>query len=238
MSACALSIIVPTYCEAENLPGLVQEISTACEGMPEFEIVIVDDASPDKTKDVCDRLSERFPVRLIIREDERGLSTAVLHGMSQARGQVFVVMDADMSHPPSAIPQLVAAITEDGADFAIGSRYVEGGQVDEGWGVGRWVNSKVATLLAAPLTTASDPMAGFFAIHRDTVARAAALTPKGYKIGLELLVKCDCQNVVEIPIQFRDRVHGESKLSMREQLNYVEHLASLYSYRFLNRRAA
>ena len=238
MSACPFSVIVPTYCEAQNLPELVQQIDDSCRRFSGYEIVVVDDDSPDETVAVCRQLEDRFPVRLIVRKNARGLSSAVIHGMETANGEVFVVMDADLSHPPSAVPDLVAAVTQQGADFAVGSRYVDGGEVEEGWGLGRWLNSRVATLLASPLTSVRDPMAGFFAVHRRSVAEAAPLTPKGYKIGLELLVKCDCRNVVEIPIQFRDRIHGESKLSMREQVNYVEHLASLYAYRFFGRRAA
>src|SRR5438270_2504382 len=134
-----VSVIVPTYCEAENLPLLVPRIVAAC---PAAEILIVDDDSPDATAAVCAQLA----VRLLVRKGERGLAGAVLHGMRHALGDVFVVMDADLSHPPEAIPALVDAIRT-GADFAIGSRYVRGGRTDAGWGTWRRLTSRVATLL-------------------------------------------------------------------------------------------
>jgi dolichol-phosphate mannosyltransferase len=166
-----------------------------------------------------------------VRKAERGLSSAVLHGMNQARGEVLVVMDADLSHPAEAIPQFVEAIRSDEADFVIGSRYVASGSTEEGWGLYRWLNSKVAALLAWPLSSARDPMAGFFALRRSALASADRLDPVGYKIGLELLVKCRCRRVREIGIHFSNRVHGTSKLTFREQLNYLRHLRRLYWYR-------
>jgi dolichol-phosphate mannosyltransferase len=154
-----------------------------------------------------------------------------MEGMRQAHGAILVVMDADLSHPPETIPQLVHVIQSDKADFAIGSRYVTGGHTDEKWGIFRWINSKVATLLARPLTNAQDPMAGFFALRRAKFQSAAHLDPIGYKIGLELIVKCGCRRIKEVPIFFGNRVHGKSKLSLKEQLNYVRHLKRLYEYK-------
>jgi dolichol-phosphate mannosyltransferase len=216
-----VSVIVPTYCEADNVPLLVPRIAAACPGA---EILIVDDDSPDATVAVCAGL----PVRLLVRKGERGLASAVLHGMRQARGDVFVVMDADLSHPPETIPALVDAI-RGGADFAIGSRYVYGGRTDAGWW--RRLTSRVATALARPLTTARDPLAGFFAIGRETFARGGPFDPVGFKIGLELMVKCGCRRVREVPIAFRDRHKGASKLTLREDVNYLRHLARLYRFR-------
>jgi dolichol-phosphate mannosyltransferase len=195
------------------------------------EIIIVDDDSPDTTEEICARLAQEYPVRVLIRKEERGLSSAVLHGMRHAAGTIIVVMDADLSHPPEKVPELVAAVQRPGVDFVIGSRYASGGEVADGWGLGRWLNSKVATLLCRPLTAAADPMAGFFAIRREGLASAAPLDPIGYKIGLELLVKCRCQNVVEVPITFQDRRHGDSKLNLREQINYLRHLRRLYAFK-------
>ena len=228
-----ISIIVPTYREGENLPHLVPAVSNALskEGW-QHEIVIVDDNSADATETACHGLAENYPIRLIVRRNERGLSSAVLRGMAEAKGDIFVVMDADLSHPPESVPHLVRALADDDADFVIGSRYVEGGGTDEDWGLIRWLNSRVATLLARPLTRAKDPMAGFFAIRRETFEAADELNPVGYKIGLELMVKCGCKKVREIPIHFQNRKFGESKLCLREQLNYLWHLARLMDYRF------
>ena len=150
--------------------------------------------------------------------------------MRLARGDVLLVMDADLSHPPEKIPELVQAVRA-GTAFVIGSRYVAGGQVTEGWGLFRWLNSKVATLLAWPLTSAADPMAGFFALPRELFEEARGLDPIGYKIGLELMVKCGCANVREVPITFENRVHGTSKMNWREQVNYLRHLKRLYEFK-------
>jgi len=230
-----VSIIIPTYGEAENLPLLVPRICQAgAAAARELEIVVVDDNSPDATRQVCDQLAREFPLRLHVREHERGLSSAVLAGLRMARGDLLVVMDADLSHPPEKIGELVAALQNPGVDFVIGSRYVAGAETDEGWGRFRWLNSRAATWLARPLTSVRDPMAGFFALRRETYERSAPLDPIGYKIGLELLVKCGCRHVAEVPIRFADRVHGQSKLSLREQFNYLRHLKRLYEYRFRN----
>jgi dolichol-phosphate mannosyltransferase len=227
-----VSIIVPTYREAENLPVLVPRIAAALDRAElRGEILIVDDNSPDDTAGVCEELRRQYPVRLEIRTRERGLSSAVVHGMRLARGECLLVMDADLSHPPEKIPDLIAALRTDETDFVIGSRYVAGAGTDEHWGLFRWLNSKVATWMARPLTTARDPMAGFFALRRQSLESAANLDPIGYKIGLELMVKCGCRCVKEVPIYFRDRLHGESKLSLKEQLNYLRHLKRLYEFK-------
>jgi dolichol-phosphate mannosyltransferase len=227
-----VSVIVPTYREAANLPVLVPQVADALAAAGlRGEIVVVDDASPDDTPAVCAELARTYPLRLLVRTGERGLSSAVVHGMRQARGRVLVVMDADLSHPPEAVPGLARLVASGDADFAVGSRYVAGGKTDEDWGVYRWLNSKVATLLARPLTRVRDPMAGFFALPRGAFESAAALDPVGYKIGLELMVKCGSRRVREVPIAFRNRLHGTSKLTLREQVNYVRHLRRLYAYR-------
>ena len=128
--------------------------------------------------------------------------------------------------------------TSPACDLAIGSRYVAGGAVDPDWSWLRHINSKVATLLARGLTDVSDPMAGFFAIKRDTLAEAKVLRPLGYKILLELIVRCDCRRVVEIPIAFQDRELGESKLSLAQQWLYLRHLGRLYAARYLGTQTA
>ena len=223
-----VTVVVPTFREADNLGDLVPRIVAAVDGV---EIVIVDDDSPDNTVAVCEELARKHPVRLIVRKGERGLAGAVLRGFREARGDVLVCMDADLSHPPESIPSLVAAVTSDGGDFAIGSRYVAGGETDAGWGPLRQLNSRVATVLARPLTRVKDPMAGFFALRRETFEAARVLSPVGYKIGLELLVKCRFKDVREVPIEFSDRLHGQSKLTLKEQWNYIVHLKRLYEFR-------
>lgn len=229
-SDAAISVIVPTYREAENLPELLPRIHAALESP--HEIVIVDDDSRDGTEAaVAAQAKAGIPVRLIVRQGERGLSSAVIRGFREATGDVLVCMDADLSHPPEALPRLVAALAEADCEFVIGSRYVAGASTDEDWGLFRWLNSRVATLLARPFTNARDPMAGFFALERETFARAGDLSPIGYKIALELIVKCGIRRVAEVPIHFADRQHGTSKLNFREQLNYLRHLGRLTAWK-------
>ncbi|MBI1949407.1 MAG: glycosyltransferase family 2 protein [Deltaproteobacteria bacterium] len=226
-----VTVVVPTYREAENLPILLDRIARVRQDTGlELDVLIMDDDSKDGSAELVQRRGEAW-VALITRTSDRGLSPAVLDGMRRAGGDVLVCMDADLSHPPEALPDLLRALDE-GADFVIGSRYVEGGSTSDDWGLLRWINSRVATLLARPFTSARDPMAGFFALRRTTFERGRELNPIGYKIGLELIVKCGCERVVEKPIHFEDRVHGESKLTLRQQLLYLQHLRRLFIFKF------
>jgi len=228
-----ISVIVPTYCEAANLTELATRLFAALtHECGDAELIVVDDNSPDETESVCEQLARTFPLRLIVRKNERGLSSAVIAGMRAARGELLIVMDADVSHPPESVPELVAALENPRTDFVIGSRYVPGGSTDESWGLFRYLNSRFATHLAAPLTKTADPMAGFFGLRRETFECVTELNPIGYKIGLELMVKCGCVNTVEVPIHFANRKQGTSKLSLREQLNYLRHLVRLYDFRW------
>lgn len=228
-----LSVIVPTLNEADNLAPLASRIHAAL-GTRSYELLIVDDNSRDKTPDVCATLSEQYPLRLLVRtEPKDGLSGAVLHGMAQARGRVLVVMDADLQHPPEKLPELIEPIEKGQADFVIGSRYMKGGSIERGWTPYRALNSWIATVLARPFAgRVTDPMSGFFALKRSDYEQAKRLTPLGYKIGLELLCKTRVQRVREIPIHFGKRVAGESKLSLKEQFRYLEHLSRLYDFSF------
>ena len=229
-----VSIVVPTYKEAENLRPLVTQISDCMSPLHRpFEIIIVDDDSQDGSKQIVEQLrDEGYPVRIITRFGVRGLSSAVIHGFREAKGNYLVCMDADLSHPPEAIPRLLESIEDGDSDFALGSRYVPGASTDETWGLFRWINSKVATLLARPFTPIKDPMSGFFALPRAVFEQAEQLNPIGYKIGLELIVKCACKNIREIPIHFADRKYGHSKLNLKEQFNYLRHLKLLADFKF------
>jgi dolichol-phosphate mannosyltransferase len=232
MSAPELVVVVPTYREVDNIHELAHRIfaATSKAGI-RTELVIVDDNSQDGTDRVCKELEREFPIRLLTRTIERGLSTAVLHGIRESKSEYVLVMDADLSHPPETIPEMVNLL-KGGADFVVGSRYVKGGSTDAKWGVFRWVNSKVATLLARGLTNLKDPMAGFFCFPRAILDGASELLPVGYKIGLEILVKARCRNLIEIPISFAERVKGKSKLSLKQQVLYLQHLRRLYRFRY------
>lgn len=234
MPSVGVSIIVPTYREAENLPRLVPQAAAALNGRGwNWEIIIVDDNSPDGTPDVLAQLTRQWPqLKFLIRIKDRGLSSAVLAGLALAQYDFLLVMDADLSHPPESIPSLIDPLLNNTAEFTIGSRYVAGGKTED-WGRFRWINSAVATVLSRPFACgARDPMAGFFALPRRLYMAADNLNPIGYKIGLELMVKCRVSKIAEVPIVFRNRLHGESKLTLKEQFRYLEHLSRLYDYKF------
>jgi dolichol-phosphate mannosyltransferase len=230
-----VSIIVPALNEGENIPLLLPRLAAAMNGRS-YEVLIVDDASRDRTPQVCDELSKTYPLKLLVREHPKyGLSGAVLHGIAAARGRTLVVMDADLQHPPERVPALLEALDDsaNGVDFALGSRYVPGGSTDDRWTLFRKINSWVATFLARPFAgNVRDPMSGFFALRRSTFDRAQRLTPLGYKIALELMCKCRVRNVREIPIHFGLRTKGESKLTLKQQFKYLEHLSRLYDFTF------
>ncbi|MFW2387002.1 MAG: polyprenol monophosphomannose synthase [Polyangiales bacterium] len=227
-----ISIVVPTYREADNLGLLAAAVDEALSGAGhEYELLFIDDDSQDGSEQVCEELSERLPVRLVVRKGERGLATAVIHGISVASGEFVVTMDADLSHPASAIPAMLELLHSGKNDFVLGSRYVEGGSIHDDWSVFRRLNSVVPSLLAKPLCPLKDPMSGFFAIRRADMPDPNCLSPIGYKIALEIYVKGEFEKPAEIPIHFSDRQHGESKLSLKEQLNFVRHLARLYAYK-------
>jgi dolichol-phosphate mannosyltransferase len=229
-----VSVVIPTLRERESLAALLPRLFTVLQSADLVaEVLIVDDNSRDGTDALCSELAKQNTVRLITRIDERGLATAVLRGLSEAAGEICVVMDADGSHPPAAVPDLVAAVRSPFCDVSIGSRYTLGGSADENWGWFRRLNSSFATLLARGLTKAADPMAGFFAVRKSTLAQAKTLSPVGYKILLEIIVRADCRRIVEVPIHFRDRALGQSKLSIKQQWLYLRHLAKLYAVRYL-----
>jgi dolichol-phosphate mannosyltransferase len=230
-----ISLVIPALNEAPNLPPLMEQIDAALAGRAGgYEVLVVDDNSRDNTKEIAAELATRYPMRLIVREQPKnGLSGAVLHGIAEAKGEYLVVMDADLQHPPAKIPELLAPLERGEADFVVGSRYVRGGSIGERWGVFRRINSRVATMLARPFAGhTTDPMSGFFALKRSTYARAQRLTPLGYKIALELMCKSRVENVREIPIHFAERTRGESKLTIKQQFRYLEHLSRLYDFTF------
>ena len=221
-----LSLVLPTYNEAENLPELLPKLEEVLSGIP-HEIIIVDDDSPDETWRVAQELGHDLDdVHVIRRVGRRGLSSAVIEGFLSAKGEVFAVMDADGQHDLSILPKLYEAVNTS-ADIAIGSRYVEGGGVGE-WDERRHLMSRIATSLALHLCSVKvkDPMSGFFALKRHTFESVVnSLNPKGFKILLDILVCVSSATVVtEVPFVFSTRMHGESKLSRRVQIEFLEYL--------------
>ncbi len=228
-----VSIVVPTYKEAANIPVLVKKIDEALKDKYNYEVIIVDDNSNDGIVENVDKLKEEgYNASIKVRTDERGLSSAVIAGLKIANGDIYLVMDADLSHPPEKVPEMVDCISKNKADFVIGSRFVKGGGAAHfNWF--RKLNAWVSKQLARPFSKATDPMAGFFAFHKHLIEnKYDLLNPLGFKIGLEIIVKGEPKNLQEIPIQFQERLHGESKLSLKEQIDYVRHVMRLYQYRF------
>jgi dolichol-phosphate mannosyltransferase len=229
----SVSVIVPTFREVENIPQLIARLQAVrhAAGL-DLELLLMDDDSRDGIEALTQSLALDW-VTLVVRKEDRGLSRAVLDGLKRSEREFVVVMDADLSHPPEKIPELLTAVLN-GAEVAVGSRFTEGGSTADDWGPFRWLNSRVATLLALPLTTINDPMSGFFAMRRTTLLAGREFDPIGYKILLEIIVKCRCRYVTEIPIHFDNRQLGRSKLSLREQLRYFRHLRRLYTFRYGN----
>jgi len=226
-----VTVVVPTYREVDNLPHLLSRLRRLRESSGlDMEVLLMDDDSRDGSEEFVASLALPW-VRIVIRKANRSLSYAVLDGLMLSERETLVVMDADLCHPPEKIPEMLAAL-EDGMEVAVGSRFADGGSTADDWGLLRWLNSRVANLLALPLTTSSDPMSGFFAIRRATVLTGRDFNPVGYKILLEIIIKCRCRRVADIPIHFDNRRFGESKLSFKEQLKYVRHLRRLYVYKY------
>lgn len=226
-----VTVIVPTFREAENIPHLVKRVSAvrSLTGL-EIELLLMDDDSCDGTVELVESLQFNW-VHAVVRKANRGLSQAVLDGMWRSKNDILIVMDADLSHPPEKIPEMIEVLNS-GAEMVVGSRFIKGGSTDDDWGLFRWINSRFATLLARPLTSLKDPMSGFFAMRRVAFTSGQDFNPVGYKIGLELIIKCHCERVTEIPIHFSDRRFGKSKLSFNEQVKYLQHIRRLYTYKY------
>lgn len=193
-----------------------------------YEIIVMDDNSPDKTSQAVQDLAQQgYHCRCVVRKTNRGLSPAVIDGFAACKpGSIRLVMDADLSHPVEVVPKLYRAIADGKAEVAVGSRHCLGGGI-ENWPLKRKIISWGAALMAKPLATCSDPMSGFFAFT-PSVIEGVQLNAKGFKILLEVLVKGHYNKVVEVPIVFKDREWGESKLGRGVIVSYILHLIALY----------
>mmetsp|Transcript_25958 Transcript_25958/g.77415 ORF Transcript_25958/g.77415 Transcript_25958/m.77415 type:complete len:272 (-) Transcript_25958:109-924(-) len=235
-----LSVVVPAFDEAPNIEPLTRRLFAATrKACVRAELIVADDESPGSAATaaaVAALAAEGFEVQLLARKrgEGRGLASAVLNGFGAAAAPVVLCMDADLQHEPEAVPAVARPVLDGDADFAVGSRNVGGGGVGFEWSLLRRAISHGATLLAVPLSGSSDPMSGFFCLSKETLARGAAagIKTKGFKIGLELMVRCRCTRVRDVPITFRDRLAGESKLTMRQNIEYVLQLADLYVFKF------
>jgi dolichol-phosphate mannosyltransferase len=222
-----ISLVIPTYKEKDNIEPLIARLGKVLAGF-QYEIVIMDDNSNDGTEELVKSLSAKFPVKIVVRRNKKGLASAVVDGFEHAAGDTILVMDADLQHPPEVVPSLIQAINN-GAEVAIGSRYIKGGGC-EGWSLLRRIMSKGAAFIShlfLPSTRkVKDPMSGFFALKRNVITDAK-LNPSGFKILLEILMMGKWQSAVEVPFMFVTRERGESKLTTRQQLDYLKHIYSL-----------
>jgi dolichol-phosphate mannosyltransferase len=230
----SFSIVIPTYNEAAGIEALLRALdATFHEHSLDGEVIVVDDNSPDGTGAIVEALSARLPVRCLHRSGKLGLSSAVIEGWGIARPESLALgaMDADFSHDPKALPEMVAALASGEYGLAVGSRYVSGGGIAN-WPWRRVITSRVACALARPLTPVKDVTSGYFLVRREAL-RGAQLDPIGFKIGLEVIAKARYGRAIEIPYVFRDRTAGESKLNQREIFNYLKQLGRLYLAWFL-----
>ena len=230
------SVILPTYNERENLPILVWLLAkTFTEIGQHWEVVIVDDNSPDGTQEVAQQLHRIYGNSIVLRPraGKLGLGTAYVHGLKSATGDFVIIMDADFSHHPEAIPQFIAKQREGDYDIVTGTRYKGDGGV-YGWDLKRKLVSRGANVLATfvldPRTT---DVTGSFRLYKrpviDTLIRQ--VTSKGYVFQMEILVRAKALHykVEEVPITFCDRLYGESKLGGDEIVGYAKGVWQLFT---------
>jgi dolichol-phosphate mannosyltransferase len=226
------SLIIPTYNEGENVPEMVNILSQLLDStiLGEYELIVVDDNSPDGTWKIAQNLTVEYPqLRVMRRETEKGLSTAVVRGWQVARGKVLGVIDADLQHPPEILLQLWHEM-EQGADLAVASRHVDGGGVSE-WSVVRRFLSRGAQMLGLIILPEvigrlSDPMSGYFMVRRDAIA-GKFLSPVGYKILIEVTGRGAIRWIGEVGYVFRERQAGASKVTWKQYIEYIQHLLRL-----------
>jgi dolichol-phosphate mannosyltransferase len=224
-----LSVVVPTYREAQNIAELVRRLAELLDSaLPgKYEIIVVDDDSPDRTWELAQKLTADFPcLRVMRRQNERGLATAVMRGWQAAHGDILAVIDADLQHPPEVTLDLYK-LMERGSDIAVATRYTEGGGVSD-WNVFRRFISRGAQLIGLVILPGvvgrvSDPMSGYFMIRRSALQNVD-LHPLGYKILIEVLGRGRCRWIGEVPYVFRERDQGESKVTRQVYWDYLRHL--------------
>jgi len=223
-----VSIVTPTYNERQNLPKLAEELFGIIAKYPDIdlELIIVDDNSPDGTGEVAEQLAQSFPIKVIHRKGKMGLGSAVMEGFALSKRDYLGVMDGDLSHDPIIIPEMIASLKEN--DIVIGSRFNAESTVDD-WQIVRKLTSQMGVWLARRLTKVSDPLAGYFFLHRS-VLEGVSLTSPGYKILLEILVKGKYSKVKEIPFRFRAREFSASKLNSQEYFLFIKQLL-IFSWR-------
>ena len=232
------SIILPTYNERENLPIIFYLLhKTFTQNSLSFEVVIVDDSSPDNTIQIAQKLQSSFGsdvIQIVSRKGKLGLGTAYIAGLERSTGDRIIIMDADLSHHPKFIPQMITKMDECNLDIVSGTRYRKGGGV-AGWDLKRKITSKGANFLASfllnPGNVASDLTGSFRLYKRDALMRTLpSVKCKGYAFQMEILILAKKERLTlgEVPITFVDRIYGESKLGANEIILYLKGLIQLF----------
>ncbi len=226
------SLIIPTFNEGQNIGEIVNILSELLDSIiPEqYELIVVDDNSPDRTWELAGELMPNYPqLRVMRREKERGLSTAVVRGWQAAKGEILGVIDADLQHPPEILLQLWQEM-ENGAELAVASRHVEGGGVSEWSIIRRFLSRGAQTLgliiLPEVISRLSDPMSGYFMVRRSSIINKP-LSPIGYKILIEVAARGRIRWIAETGYVFRERVAGASKVTWKQYVEYFQHLVRL-----------
>ncbi|MDJ0707752.1 MAG: glycosyltransferase [Leptolyngbyaceae cyanobacterium MO_188.B28] len=228
------SLVIPTFNESRNIESLVSQLTGLLDSVipGEYELILVDDDSPDRTWEVAQTLSGTYPqLKIMRRQQERGLSSAVIRGWQAAQGDILGVIDADLQHPPEILLKLLSQMQQ-GSDLAVASRHVEGGGVSE-WSIVRRFLSRGAQVLGLLILPnvvgrVSDPMSGYFLIRRSAIA-GPKLNPMGYKILLEVIGRGRVKDIAEVGYVFQERQAGESKVTWRQYMDYLLHLGRLRS---------
>ena len=224
------SIVVPTFQEAQNINEFIQRITQIGFKSDSFELIFVDDNSQDGIVELIKNLQPSYPwIKLIVRYQNKGLSASVIDGIKQAAYANIVVMDADLSHPPEKIPEMLFLLQHEQLDMVIGSRYVPGGQIDDDcFFIRKWLSRIAAGLVKILIiNNINDPFSGFFAIRKKSSNAIEKLDPIGWKIMLEIIIKWDYTRIKEIPIYFGRRRKGKSKLCFKTMLSILIHFKKL-----------
>jgi dolichol-phosphate mannosyltransferase len=229
-----LTVIIPTFNEEENIEKMVFTVDAVCKthNISE-EILVVDDSSDDNTIAIVKRLMNDHPfLHLLIRTQNPGLSPSIYDGINNAKSDLVQCLDCDFSHPPEKIPLFYCLLKNEGFDMVIGSRYIKGGEVIN-WPLLRRVLSWGAALLSRILVPhIKDSGSGFFAINR-CILKNTYLSPRGFRMGFEILGKAHWKRVQEIPIIFKDREFGQSKLKGRIIFDFLIQCGSILYHNFI-----
>lgn len=231
-TAVQFSLVIPTYNESRNIIDIVILLTSILEPIlpNNYELIVVDDNSPDRTWEAAQSLTQTYPqLQVMRRQQEKGLASAVIRGWQVARGEILGVIDGDLQHPPEILLKLLNCIQQ-GADLAVASRHVDGGGVSQ-WSIVRRFLSRGAQLLGLIILPnvvgrVSDPMSGYFMVRRQAIA-GPVLNPLGYKILLEVIGRGNIEKISEVGYVFQERIEGESKVTWKQYVEYLLHLVRL-----------